>query len=210
MRPMVSKEGLYEAIAAYEKWVDTDIEAPFKARREATFIVSGKTMHCGPGCSKCCDLMVTICSPDALRLAKHLRDTGRDTPELRDRLRKEVQFAFQVAGNVKGKDEKELSANIATEYVKKGRACMFLEDGKCGVYSARPVVCRLFNSLEPAEKCMGDGKDQVLRLMTNDLREQAGQRGLQFSKMSWTPTTGILSEMVLWGLEELESVGRKP
>ena len=195
MRPNLTKSGLNAAISAYEQWVDTQIEVPYNERKKAVFIDSGKVMHCGKGCTRCCELLVTICSPDALRIGRFLKDKGMDTPELRHWLREDTEFLYALAKEHKTDDK------ISEAYVSKHRPCRFLKDGGCSIYEARPVVCRIFNSLEPAEKCMGENRNTVERLRADDLKEMAGHRGAMFANMSWTPEQGVLSEMVLWALE---------
>lgn len=199
MRPTLTREGVEAAICGYEKWVGSDVEAPFGERKKAVAL-EGKQLPCGKGCTRCCELMVTICSPDALRIAKHLKDKGLDTKALRQRLLGEVQFTFEVAG------DKKTDAEVAKEYRLQRRNCVFIEDGGCSIYEARPVVCRLYNTVGPAESCQGDEADKQERIITNDLRDQAAQKGISFGKMAWTPEQGILPEMVLWALCALDNL----
>lgn len=202
MRPSVTKEGIADSIGAYETFVKEQVEGPFNERKKELFL-DGKEMPCGKGCTKCCELMVTVCPPDALRIARYLRANNMDTHDLRHRLIGETEFAFDCA---KGKKTDE---EIANEYRLQRRNCVFLDDGGCSVYEARPVVCRLFNTLGKAEDCMGEENDKQTRIVTEDLRKIAADRGVEFGRLAWGPEHGMLPEMVLWALEELDRLEAK-
>lgn len=204
MRPGLTTGGLNAALDAYEQWVDTQIHVPFEERKKACF-VDGMVSHCQKGCSKCCELLVTVGAPDALRLARHLKKNGMDTKELRASLRADVEFVQMLAKENKCSEDNVL----ANHYVAAKRPCVFIKDGACSVYEARPVVCRLFNSLVPAEECMGDKRDGVKRIKTDDIKDVAAKRCEEFSRQAWAPLAGLLSEMTLWALEQLDVVEKR-
>jgi Fe-S-cluster containining protein len=85
---------------------------------------------CAPGCAFCCYLPVDVLAPEAFRIAAHLQQT-RSPAELAAlvyRLGTHGQHDFGT------------------------RPCVFLADGRCSIYEARPMVCRGYNSLSK-ERC---------------------------------------------------------
>jgi Fe-S-cluster containining protein len=92
---------------------------------------------CAPGCAFCCHLSVFAATPEILYLAEHLR---RALPEARfEALRVEVKSAAAAIA--------ELSQE---ERARAKRPCPLLdgETGRCGVYAARPLACRAYNSCD--------------------------------------------------------------
>lgn len=202
MRPGLTKNGLSESLNAYEKWVDTQVAVPYEERKKACFIDGGMVTHCQKGCNHCCNLLVTIGAPDALRMARYILGSGMDSDALRESLREDVAFVSMVAKENKCKEYDKL----ASHYIALKRPCRFIKDGACSVYDARPVVCRLFNSLVSPEECMGENRNAVKRIATNDIRDVAAKKMEEFSRTAWAPHAGLMSEMVLWALEEMDAM----
>lgn len=100
-------------------------------------------------CGACCRHVknaVMLESLDAFRLAKYLRERGDGITEIDDIF---VQYAepFPLS---EGYPVFTLRVEGAED------ACVFLKEGRCSVYDARPRVCRLYPfSVKPGEK----GKD---------------------------------------------------
>ena len=78
---------------------------------------------CRAGCSYCCSMPTMIYRHEAQRLAEA---SGRGAAPLRFRPRPEAILA-------------------AHRFY--GQACPFLNEGRCTVYAARPIICRLHHSL---------------------------------------------------------------
>lgn len=202
MRPGITMQAVTDSLIAYEQWVDTQVMVPYEERKKACFIDGGHVTHCQKGCTRCCDLLVTIGSLDALRIGRYLKKNGMDTKELRDSLRDDTALVYAMSEENKCKDDTTL-ANI---YFSNKRPCRFVKDGGCSIYEARPVVCRLFNSLVPREECMGEKRGEARRVTTNDLRLTAGKRQEEYSTLTWTPPAKLMPEIVLWALEELDAM----
>jgi Fe-S-cluster containining protein len=85
-----------------------------------------KAQHaCAAGCDFCCYLPVDVLTPEALRIAAHLKQT-RSPEELTD-------LVYHLG--TQGQQDFGL------------RPCVFLANGQCSIYEVRPMVCRGYNSL---------------------------------------------------------------
>jgi Fe-S-cluster containining protein len=96
-----------------------------------------------PSCHKCtaaacCRQAIYVTLFEVFPLARHLVETGRDTPELRARLR-DAGYRMETTPNAGWLDRYE--------------ACVFLENERCTVYEHRPVRCRSYWVFSPAEQC---------------------------------------------------------
>lgn len=91
---------------------------------------AGPTPECKPGCTYCCSARVEVSDPEALYIARHIRQMPEEEKlPLLERLR------LQSAG-----------AGITGEHPHL-QPCSFLRDGLCSIYSIRPSVCRKAHSL---------------------------------------------------------------
>lgn len=119
---------------------------------------AGRTVSCKAGCGACCRQMVPI-SPTEARLIKDLVEA---LPEPR---RTEVNKRFETAKE-RMKDaglldrlraaDKPLGfeyKQLGLEYFRQGVPCPFLEDESCSIHPERPLVCREYLVVSPAENC---------------------------------------------------------
>jgi Fe-S-cluster containining protein len=84
----------------------------------------------------CCSLIQIAHLHEGVPIAARLRAEGRDTPELRDRLR-------ETADAMTAADRDEWR-----------RPCVFLDDAeRCTIYSDRPTACGTLFVYSPAERC---------------------------------------------------------
>lgn len=81
---------------------------------------------CGSGCSHCCNMAVTVNSYEAEVIRKA---TG--------------QYMVEA-----GRSAVEFGATADQLHEKyRGVPCPFLKEGKCSIYSVRPIICRTHHSL---------------------------------------------------------------
>lgn len=99
-------------------------------------------LACKQGCIHCCYNQVALTEPEALFLGLHL--LGTRSPE---RLRDMAERAQTLADGLKGKSWQEIGM------ARHRLPCLFMEDGGCSVYPARPLACRGWNSVD-ANMCL--------------------------------------------------------
>ncbi len=103
----------------------------------------GSTVHeriaCRAGCGWCCHVHVVVSAPEALRVARYLRETR--SPADLERVRLKLAWLDE---QTRGLDR---DARADTRL-----PCALLEDFSCSVHPARPLRCRSWNSLD-VERC---------------------------------------------------------
>lgn len=92
------------------------------------------------GCTHphCCYQKTIVTLYEVFPLVRMLRKTGRDTPELREKLK--------TIGE-------EMEGSSPDEWFKKYIPCIFLDNGKCTAYPHRPLRCRTYWVVSPPEDC---------------------------------------------------------
>jgi Fe-S-cluster containining protein len=102
--------------------------------------LDARAVACRRGCTWCCrGLRVEVLAPEALSIARHLRDSLA-TGEL---------TALGPALTVHAQSARDTSAQ---QRWRAQTPCVFLDEasGACSIYEARPIVCRLHHSLDRA------------------------------------------------------------
>lgn len=96
-------------------------------------------LACKRGCIHCCHNQVSLTAPEALFLGFHLLET-RSPQQLQElELR-----ALALVERMRGKSRQEIGMERHLY------PCLFLEQGNCSIYPARPLVCRGWNSVSEA------------------------------------------------------------
>lgn len=135
----------------------------------------------------CCNQKIFVELFEGLHVAARLERDGRFTPEFRERL--------QAAADA--------MTGTRDEYFRRNIPCVFLEDGRCSVYEARPVACRGYFVTTPPENCAGDsGKVAALSTIHKTIKEawKFGEKFAQELQLRPTPMRAYfhtLPEMVL-------------
>lgn len=156
-----------------------------------TVAAMGRPVTCGRGCGACCNHLVMLGEPEALALLRSLRtlpDDRRAQVDARFRaglerlesagLMPDLYAAFtREAGNA------QRLAEMQAAYWELAIPCPFLDDGACGIYAERPLVCRQYAMTSPPAACktpFGPGTTLVKVLPPVDLAGAAaafdGQR----------------------------------
>ena len=98
-------------------------------------------LACKKGCIYCCINQVSLTEPEALYLGYHLLES-RSSEQLLDLEKK----THTLLTSLKGKSRQEIGMERHLH------PCLFMEEGNCSIYPARPFVCRGWNSVN-AEMC---------------------------------------------------------
>lgn len=102
---------------------------------------------CGPGCGSCCVVNVSTLIPEGLAIVRYLRQRDEmSQQQIADKLE-------DLWRAIRGLDDDERM------FLR--RSCAFLdEQGFCGIYPARPLLCRSLSSTD-AERCRQGLTEQV-------------------------------------------------
>jgi hypothetical protein len=153
-----------DAVAiAGELHVDLDGAAAARARAAERL---HRPLACGPGCAACCEELVMVFQPEALRIARWL-----ELPE-----NAAVKQAFldeyprwkarvgdapeQLAAKFTAGDDPAYLAAFTAQW-RKRIVCAFNRDGMCTIYAVRPLVCRNAHAVGTAAHCAGDDPDDL-------------------------------------------------
>jgi Fe-S-cluster containining protein len=100
--------------------------------------VHGARIHCAPGCSSCCSQIFQITEVEAARISVHVKslpEAERKALQARARLNLAERAKLFPGGEQWG----------STVARGRGTPCPALTpDGACGMYEARPIMCRKF------------------------------------------------------------------
>ncbi len=132
-----------------------------------------KHISCKKGCGACCRMAVPVSEPEAHRL----RSVVDAMPEPQ-KSKVQERFAagmdaFRSTGlltnmfqRVSGQEEERNAMANLGAYFAKGVPCPFLEEESCSIYDERPLICREFLVMSPAENCANIDGAEVERLPT--------------------------------------------
>lgn len=151
---------------------------------------SNGEVACRQGCSHCCHQTVGVTPLEAFAIVAHLLRTRSD------------EELTELSATL-GERVRETRGLSAAEQYSPRFPCVFLEDGACSIYEARPLVCRGMNSLD-ADACQRRMFDEVSRsrFLT------AGEDGLCYLE----PILGAkaVSAGLQFTLEDLFGVDMRP
>lgn len=137
----------------------------------------------------CCWSMVVARLYEGVIVAANLRETGRDTPEMRGQLRARAE-AMEAASPYDWRTP-----------------CLFLDDReRCTVYDVRPTSCGALYVYTPAELCTTRAQEIKAYVPANELAaatelEEAFRQRLNLRTKVGRRYIGVLPRMVLVSLE---------
>lgn len=126
----------------------------------------GRNVSCRAGCGACCAQLVPIAPVEAVRLAEVVEAMPeRRRRSVKERFENAVRrleemglidrraFPEQAALRSPAPTGKTPWEDVSNRYFEARIPCPFLEDGSCGIYPERPMVCREYNVTTPASLC---------------------------------------------------------
>ena len=149
----------------------------------------GRPVSCRAGCGACCRQAVPIAPVEARVLAEYIDAQPEERREvLRARLRAAasrleesgVAVELRNAAQDLAKDsfffDKDRAHALGLRYFALGIPCPFLEDESCSIHPIRPLRCREFLVVSPAEHCANPATEEVITvkpsvLLSNTLRK---------------------------------------
>lgn len=150
-----------ELLPLFHSMADSFVELALKDA-----VTEGTKVPCKKGCGICCRQLVPISEAEA----RQLRDLVNHMAEPR---RSEIRARFE-AGRQRlersGLIEKLLAPDrlkpeertpFALDYFSEGIVCPFLEEESCSIYSDRPIPCREYLVVSPAENCARPSRETV-------------------------------------------------
>jgi uncharacterized protein len=127
-----AQDALRAALRDDRAGVDAALDAAMDAYdRYRAHVVAAHPMACREGCTACC------------------HDNPRGVTGI------EIARLREVATDEELAHFRRLAASGAPEeeWRQRGEPCPFLREGRCRVYTRRPIACRAFYALTPARQC---------------------------------------------------------
>lgn len=100
----------------------------------------------------CCNSRVDVVLADAVPILQHLEESGGLTPKFLEACRE--------------RNRAELMAGHPKTWLEKRKPCLFLRDGRCSVYAARPVPCAQFYAWSDPVYCLDMEPGSVVALVS--------------------------------------------
>lgn len=160
-------------------------------------------VRCGEGCSGCCDSETAIFDAwpeEWARIEAHV--TTRWSPERRAAFKARFDAehghrvrAYRLLGAIKHFEP------VADRYwAREGYRCPFLEDGKCGIYEARPLACRMYGYFAVRGRWFAPPRVYACRMQTDYFEEElAKPTGLHLPSLNAvTARVGRLTRVPPW------------
>ena len=120
----------------------------------------GRRISCGPGCPACCCHMVPLSVPEAIWISDVVEAMA---PARRERVRARFASALERLEqtgmlerirNARSLASVEYRRQVGADYFNLHVPCPFLEDASCGIHPDRPLMCREYLVISPAELCI--------------------------------------------------------
>jgi len=128
---------------------------------------AGHPISCRAGCGACCRQMVPISIFEAEALGEWFHTLPQERQaELEARFHrgltvlKEAGVLEKLMQQDWGSDEKSFT-QLAIDYFHAGVPCPFLENESCSIHPIRPLICREYLVISPAELCRDPALHQI-------------------------------------------------
>jgi hypothetical protein len=142
---------------------------------------------CAPGCHHCCNLLVAVSPVEAFAIAHRLRDELPVDSALRARISGRAFETSPVSPDRAGDPAAE---DILAE--RRTISCPMLAEGRCLIYSSRPIACRGCVSADAALCAARDVDKPVPRSVVHML----GAAGMMMGLMDALASLGLVGRPV--------------
>lgn len=160
-RPLTPEDAV-DITADLHEVLDGAAEARATAARQL-----GRPLACGLGCTGCCEELVMVFRPEALRVARWL--ARPENAAAREAFLNAHAVWKQRVGDAParlaalfaGGDE---AAHLAMHIAQWRRRilCAFNRDGACTIYPVRPLLCRNAHAVGTSAHCYGDDPSDLV------------------------------------------------
>jgi Fe-S-cluster containining protein len=135
----------------------------FAERAAKQLEAKGRAISCRAGCGACCRQLVPLSPSEARALARlvdALPEPRRSLIRGRFERALETLEAAGLLDRMGTRTPAERSA-LGAAYFQQGIACPFLEDESCSIHPDRPMACREYLVVSPAENCRTPRADTI-------------------------------------------------
>lgn len=142
---------------------------------------AGKPLSCHDGCAACCRHPVPIAPAEARLISWWLAaQPAERRAVLRERFRHAAQRLEESGVAQQLRDSRGAGRaamhDLGLRYFALGLACPFLEDERCSIYEIRPMRCREYLVVSPAENCAQPASRQIVSIKPPVLLSQILER----------------------------------
>lgn len=152
---------------------------------------AGKPLSCHDGCGACCRHAVPIAPAEARLLSEWMAAMpGERRSVLRERFRRAAErleesgIAQEIrdargggdSGSGSGGGGRAAMHDLGMRYFALGIACPFLEEERCSIYEIRPMRCREYLVVSPAENCAEPASHEIVSVKPPVLLSQILER----------------------------------
>lgn len=150
-----------------------------RVAKEVVQLVGEQRIACRRGCNACCTVFVRVTFAEAAAIAQwFFEPSNTDTlHRFREKLTRwrsaagpEIEMLEALATrhdiHLDSGSDSQLFADAVRTYHRRKLMCPFnADDGSCGIYTFRPIVCRAFFVIDTSENCGFDvnGEASVVR-----------------------------------------------
>ena len=142
---------------------------------------------CAPGCHHCCNLLVAISPVEVFAIVHRLRDDLPADSALRARI---SGLAFDTSPVRPGRSDNPEAEDILAE--RRTISCPMLAEGRCLIYSSRPIACRGCVSADASLCAARDVDKPVPRSVVHML----GAAGMMMGLMDALTSLGLVGKPV--------------
>jgi Fe-S-cluster containining protein len=128
---------------------------------------AGAPVSCREGCGACCRQPVPIAPAEARMLADYIAEQPEEQRAvLRERFQRAAARLEESCMAQEIRDclhaSRDARHALGLRYFALGIACPFLQDERCTIHPIRPLRCREYLVVSPAERCANPGNEEIV------------------------------------------------